>query len=133
MNKNLHAMIIKICSSGGDPLLPQLKLTTHCFTMLTSTVWSLSAFRKAAMNANRCIVFHIEEFNYTLQAFASEELPCQTPFGQTAPLLSSVARQQNVMGYKWEGTTSPVIPPTSASDAVGQHNKIEGIHSRAAL
>jgi len=27
------------------------------------------------------------------------------------------------MGYCWEGSTSPVIPPTSASDVVSQHDK----------
>ena len=32
-----------------------------------------------------------------------------------------------------EGSTSAAIPPTSASDSVGQHNKIGGITFRAAL
>ena len=39
----------------------------------------------------------------------------------------------NVMGYWWEGSTSTAITPTSASDIVGQYNKIGGITSRAAL
>ena len=43
--------------------------------------------------------------------------------GQTAPLLPSVAQQQNGMEYWWEGYTSTVIPPTSNSDNVGQCNK----------
>ena len=42
-------------------------------------------------------------------------------------LLPSVTQQQHVMEYWWEGSASTAIPPTSASDAVGQHNKIEGI------
>jgi len=48
------------------------------------------------------------------------------PFCQTAPLLPSVAQQQNVMEYCWEGSASTAISPTSASDVVGQHNKIRG-------
>ena len=39
----------------------------------------------------------------------------------------------NVMEYWLEGSTSTVKPPTSASDAVGQHNEIGGINFRAAL
>jgi len=62
-----------------------------------------------------------------LYTFASYTLLCQVPFCQTAPLLSSVTQQQNVMEYWWEGPTPTVMPPTSASDVVGQHNKIGGI------
>jgi len=59
-----------------------------------------------------------------LHTFASYALPCPMPFCQTAPLLSSVAQQQNLMEYWWEGSTSTAISPASASDIVGQHNKI---------
>jgi len=52
---------------------------------------------------------------------------------QTAPLLPSVTQQQNGTDYWWEGSTHAAIPPTSASDVVGQHNKIEGIAFGAAL
>jgi len=55
----------------------------------------------------------------------------QMPYCQTAPLLPSVAQQQNVMGYWWEGSTCTAISPTSASDVTGQQN--EGITFRAAL
>jgi len=37
------------------------------------------------------------------------------------------------MGYWWEGSTSAAIPPTAASDVVGQHNEIGGITFGAAL
>jgi len=40
MNKSLHAVLIKICTSRGDPLSPQLKHNTQHLTVLTSTVWS---------------------------------------------------------------------------------------------
>jgi len=38
MNRNLHGALIKICTSGGDPLLPLalLKCATHCLTVLIS-------------------------------------------------------------------------------------------------
>jgi hypothetical protein len=51
-------------------------------------------------------------------------LPCQRPFCQTAPLLSSVVRQQNLTEYWREGSTSTAISPTSASDVVGPHTKL---------
>ena len=63
-----------------------------------------------------------------LHTFATYALPCQTPFCQTAPLLSSVAWQQDLMEYWREDSTSTAISPTSASDIVGQHNKIGGIN-----
>jgi hypothetical protein len=62
-----------------------------------------------------------------LHTFATYALSCQTPFCQTAPLLSSVAQQQNLMEYCWEGSTS------TASDIMGQHNKIGGINFRVTL
>jgi len=83
------------------------------------------------MNANGCGFF--PHGGVQLHTFASYALPCQTHFCQTAPQLPSVAWQQNIMEYWWEGSTPTAIPPTSASDAVGQHNKIVGITFRAAL
>jgi len=64
--------------------------------------------------------------------FASYTLPCQMPFCQTALLLPSVAWQQNLTEYWWEGSTSAAIPPISAFDITGQHNK-GGIMFRLAL
>ena len=55
------------------------------------------------------------------------------PFCQTVPLLPSVTQQQDVTEYWWEGSVSTAIPPTSTSDIMGQHNKLGGIFSRAAL
>jgi len=37
------------------------------------------------------------------------------------------------MGYWCEGTTCTIVPPQSASDIVGQENKIGGISFGAAL
>ena len=68
--------------------------------------------------------FFMEEFR--LHHFASYSHPCQMPLCQSAPLLPSVPWQQYVMEYCWEGSTSIPIPSTSASDVVGQHNKIRG-------
>jgi len=63
----------------------------------------------------------------------SYTLPCQMPFRQTAPLLPFLTQQQNVVEYWWEGASSTATSSTSASDTVGQNNKIEGITSGAAL
>ena len=65
--------------------------------------------------------------------FASSTLSCQTPFCQSAPLLPSVTWQHHVTEYWREGSTSTAVPPTSASDAVGQHLKIGDITFRALL
>jgi len=42
MNKSLHAVLVEVCTSWGDPwpLSPLLKCTTHRLSVLTSTVWS---------------------------------------------------------------------------------------------
>jgi len=60
-------------------------------------------------------------------AFTPYTLPCQKLFCQTAPLLPSVAWQQHVMEFWWEGSTSTAIPPPSASAVVGQHNRLGDI------
>ena len=49
------------------------------------------------------------------------------------PLLPSVTQQQNTMGYWWEGSASTAVPPTSASDIVGQHHQAGGIMFGAAF
>lgn len=40
MSKSLHASTVRICMGRGDPLLPLLKHTTQCLTLLTSTLCS---------------------------------------------------------------------------------------------
>ena len=55
------------------------------------------------------------------------------PFCQAAPLLPSVAQQQNLTEYWWEGSTFAAKPPKSTSDFVGQHNKTGGITFGAAF
>ena len=90
----------------------------------------VSVNQQASVNVIGCNFFRMEEFNYTPVSYA---LPCQAPFCQTAPLLSSVAQQQNLTEYWREGSTSTAISTTFASDVVGQHNKIGGINFGAAL
>lgn len=68
-----------------------------------------------------------------LHNFASYALPCQMLFCLTTPLLYSVTWQQHVMEYWQEDSASTDIPPPSASDVVGKHNKIGGITFAATL
>ena len=82
------------------------------------------------MSVDTFFFFRMGEFSGTFALYA---LPCQTPFYQTAPVLSSVTQQQNVKGYWWEGSTSTAVPPTSATYIMGQYNEIGGIIFRAAL
>ena len=69
INKSLHATLIKTCMSRGDPLLPLLKCTNQCLTVLTPTVWSPRKVQQAPMNANGCHIFHMEEFSDTPSDF----------------------------------------------------------------
>jgi len=48
MNNSVHSMLVKICTSRGDPqsLSPLLKCTIHHLTVLTATVWFPSTFSK---------------------------------------------------------------------------------------
>lgn len=63
--------------------------------------------------------------------FASYTRPCQTPLCLTAPL-PSVTRQQQVMGYQWEDSTSTTISPPSTSNIMG-HYSAAGIVFTAGL
>ena len=65
--------------------------------------------------------------------FASDALPRQMPFCQTAPLLPFATWRQNGMAYRWEGSASTAITPPSASDAVNQQNKTGGTTFGASL
>ena len=87
----------------------------HCLVSINIQWMSLGAIFPAWRNSLSSVQSGIQ--------FASYALPGQMPFCQTAPLMSSVAGQQNVMGYWAKSSTSTVVPPTSASDAMGQHNR----------
>ena len=82
------------------------------------------------MNVSGCHFFPHGRVHFHL--FASYALPRQTLLFHTAPLLLSVTWQQNVMEYWWEDSACTVMPPTGASDIVGQRNKIAGITFKVA-
>ena len=120
---NMHTALKQTCTSGVDPLLlsPLLKCTVHHLTSLTSTF----GLHKCSASISKCQwVPPFPHGGVQWHTVSSLALPHQTPSCQTAPLLLSVTWQQNVMEYWWEVSTSTVIPPTSASDVMGQHNEI---------
>ena len=126
MNENLHAVLIKICTSRGYPLLPLLKRTTH---MLTCPLFGL---HQHSVSSSECqwVPFFLHEViqcRNSIQFRCAFAHPCQMPFCQTAPLLPPVAWQQYVTEYYCEGPTSTAIPPTFVSDVMDKHNKIGGI------
>mgnify|MGYP001855689087 CR=1 FL=1 len=84
-----------------------------------------------SMNASRCHFLLCGGIDQ--HSFASSALPCQMPFSQTAPLLLSVAWQQNVMGYCEFIQRLLPYHQVSASDIMGWHNKIWGFTCRAAV
>jgi len=123
INKRLHAVLVKICTSGGDPLLllPLLKCTTYHVTVLTSTVCSQQIFSKchwiligAIFSAWRNSVTHL----------------C---FICTSMSDRSQRKISKCNGIMLESFKLYCIPPTSSSDIMGLHDKIEGINFGPAL
>jgi len=92
----------------------------HCFFSINVQQWRMpvGAFFSAWRNSVKLCFIHISMSDI---------------FCQTAPLLPSVTRQQNVMEYWWEGSASTAIPPPSASDVISHQNKIGVITFRASL
>ena len=97
---------------------PLLKRTTH--PSLCSH--PLVGLPKCSVSTNKCqwVIFFLYE-GIQFHTFASSALPCQTSFWQSAPLLPSASQKLRGMGYWWEGSTYIVVPATSTSDTVGQH------------
>ena len=71
--------------------------------------------QQASMNASKCHFLLMKEFDSTPVLHLNFHI---MPVCQTVPLLTSLAEQQNVLDNLWQGSTSTVIPSSSASDAV---------------
>ena len=134
MNKSLQVTLIKMCTSRSDSLFHS------CYDVIISHenvahavhlslyYHALFGLHKHAKSINECQwMSFFPQGGIYFHTVASSALPCQMPFCQTAPLLPSVTQQQNVLEYWQEGSTSTAVRPTSASDTVGQCNKIGGI------
>jgi len=117
--------------SSFTSLSPMLKCTTHPLTCahihcLVSINYSIT------VDECQGVVFFLHGGN-PRHTCASDALPCQTPFCQTAPLLPSVTQQQHEIEYCCDGSTSTAIPPTSSSAIMAQHNEIGSIAFGAVL
>ena len=113
VKKSLHAVLIKTCTSGSDPLSPLLNAPPTASPCLHS----LFGLHKCPASLNECqrLTFFLNG-GIQCHSFASSALPCQTLFCQPfcfALLLPSVTRQQNGMEYWWEDSTSTAIPTNS--------------------
>ena len=64
---------------------------------------------------------------------ASYAAPSQMAIFKTASLMPSATQQHSVMEQWWEGSSSNAIQQASASDVMGQYNKIGCITSGALL
>ena len=107
-------------------LSPLLKRSTHHLTVLTSTVWSPSAFSKHQGMSVGAILLHIKEFSDTFL------LHMHFHIKTILPDCPSVGHR-NVMECQQEDSTSTAVLPVSSSDVMGQHNKIGSISFWAAL
>lgn len=142
MKKSLHAAVMKICMAihneaclsydmksyhidmGGISLLKRT-ISLCCHLLLCLHEYSVS------MNVSRCLFLLHGGIHF--HVFASYTHSCWMPFCQTALLLPSDPQQQNETEYCMKGSTSTAIPPTFASDILGQHNKIGGVTFGTAL
>ena len=131
--RTLHS---KICSSDSDHCFTGAMAWYHCQNTIHHLTVLYPLFGLYTHSANiheRQLVSTIPHGEVQWHTLASSALPCQRPFCQTSPLLPSATQQQHVLEYWWEGLTSAVTPPTSASDVMGQCNKTGGITYRAAF
>jgi len=80
MNKDLHAMLIKICTTGGDPLSLSslMKQIMHYPSPHCSHIHSWVSI-KVSVNVNSV-------WRSLMADIAAYTLACQRPFCQTAPL-----------------------------------------------
>jgi len=119
-NKNLHGMLIKICTRGGDPLSPLLKCTTH-------QRWIHQ--RSASTDGCQCVPFFSHRW-IQWHTFASYTLLHQI-LCLTAAICCTATNFNGIL----EGTLNfyTAIPPPCTYDMVGQHNKIRGVTCRASF
>ena len=120
MNRILYAMLLTICTSRDD-LLP-LSLLLKCTASLCSQPMLGLHICSGSIDECQWVPFFLHR-GIQFHPFASYGLP----------LLPPVTQHQNAMEYWWEGSTSTVVLPTSATDVVGQHIKIAGITFGAVL
>jgi len=97
---------------------------THIYCLISVNL------QQASLNATG---WHFSTWTNSVTHFCLEKGHMCALLCQTAPLLISVTWQQNIMGCWWEGSTSTAIPPSSASEVVGQRNKKGGITFGSAL
>ena len=114
MNKSLHAVLVKTCTSRGDSSVTVVTAEMHHpLPHGAHILWLVSTnIQQVSVNANGGHFFCLEEFNSTplLYMHFYVRQHCQS-----APLLPSVTGQQHVVEYWWEGSTPTGIPPTSTS------------------
>ena len=138
MSKSLHVTLENICMAVRN-VAGLSHHCLHCWNVPPTASLcshSLFGFQQCSANINECQSQWMPFFprgGNQWHTFTSSTLSCQMPLYQTAPLLPSVTWQQDVMEYWQEGSTSTVIPLTSASDVVGQKNKVEDISFGSAL
>ena len=106
-------------------LLLLLKHTTHPLPQCAHVHCLVSIkVQQVLINVSGCHFFPHGRIQF--HTFVSCALPCQRPFCQTA-ICHTATTYNRIFGRK----VQLLLPPASASDIVGQHNKIEGITFKA--
>ena len=107
MNKNLHAVLVKIHTSRGDPLPPLLKHTIHHLTVLISILWSPLMFSKHQWMSICDFFFHVEEFSDT--PYLHSCFHVRHHFVRVPLCCHLLHGKKHVREYWWEGSTSTAI------------------------
>ena len=118
LNKSLHALLIKICTSGDGSVAPLslLKHTIHPSVSINECQW---------------LPFSLHG-GIHWQTFASYTLPCQMSFLSDCPS-ATICHTATTQNRILVGRFKLYCHITSASDVVSQQNQIGGINFRATL
>ena len=137
MNKSRHVRLVKICMAVWNVACLSHRCH-HCWNGTTTTSLRcihclvFTNVQQASTNVNGCHFFLLRRIQWhpplLHMHFHGRHHSAWSP-----PLLPSVAWQQNVTEYSWEGSTFTAVTPTFISDVMGQYNKVGGITFRAAL
>ena len=122
VNNSLHAVLVKICTSRGDPLslLPLLKCTTHP-SLCSHPLFGLHKC-SASVDEHQWVPF-FPHGGIQCHTFVSSALPCQTPLCHTATKCNGILVGRFYLYYH---------STISSFNFMGKH-KIGGITFRAVL
>jgi len=133
MNKSLHSALLKIYTTEDDLLLPPLKRTTQCLTVLASTVWAPETFT-SINECQRVLFFPQGEIqHHTLRHMHFGAGSHFVRLSLCCHLLHDNKTWQNNGGKRQPLLPHHYGPPYPPSGMIDQQNKIRSITFRSVL